>query len=167
MRPYEANTPLPIDPDAVLAGSITSQRLEVIVRRYGNVVQHPGVVQNSQLPQGSPLDVLGQGPAELAMPYPLGLRRSKADDHTRCITLYVMVGKAFVRQSLLTSSYAARAASAVVRHSAAAWVFDAASEAEFFGGVVHGRSAKATDAGDPAWAATGGAATGFSPAETT
>jgi len=69
LRPHEADTPLPIDPDAVLAGSIALQRLEVIVRRHGKVVQYPGVVQNSQLPQGTPLDVLGQGPTELAIPY--------------------------------------------------------------------------------------------------
>jgi hypothetical protein len=72
-RPNEANTPLLVDPDAVLADSIASQGFEMVVRRHGEVTQYAGVVQNSQFSQSRSLNVLRQSVTKLAVPETLSL----------------------------------------------------------------------------------------------
>src|SRR6202008_2419727 len=42
--PDEADAPLPIDADAVLTCAVTFQGLQLVIRRYGEILQHLGIV---------------------------------------------------------------------------------------------------------------------------
>jgi hypothetical protein len=87
IRPNEADAPLLIDSDAMLAGAIILEGFKLIAGRHSQVAQHLGIVQHSQLPQRGLLDILWQLPAEFATPYPLGLGTPETDDHEGTITL--------------------------------------------------------------------------------
>src|SRR6476646_6021853 len=54
--PYEADPPLPVDPDAVLASPVALQRLQPIARRNPKIVEHLGRVQLLQLPESRAQD---------------------------------------------------------------------------------------------------------------
>jgi hypothetical protein len=48
--PAEADTPLIIDADAVLSGSVATQRFQPVVRRDAQILEVLGIVQHAQLP---------------------------------------------------------------------------------------------------------------------
>src|SRR5271165_2450522 len=79
--PYEADAPLLVDADAVLAGAIALQGLEPVVRWHREVGQHLGVIEQPQFAQCGLLNVVRQSPAELATPDKFGLPGSEPDDH--------------------------------------------------------------------------------------
>lgn len=56
VSPYEADPPLLVDADAVLAGSIASQCFEPVVGRDPQVIEGLGGIQQDKLPQGGPFD---------------------------------------------------------------------------------------------------------------
>jgi hypothetical protein len=53
--PSEADPPLLVNPDAVLARAITRQLLQPVPRRHPQVRENLRGVQHGQLPPGSPL----------------------------------------------------------------------------------------------------------------
>ena len=74
--PDEADPPLVIDANAVLAVAVTSKALKMVVRRDAEVGQCLGVVEHAQLPPGHLLDVARQSPRHVAVPNPLRLLAS-------------------------------------------------------------------------------------------
>src|SRR5262249_23232566 len=56
LRPLETDTPLVIDPDAVLPLSISAQRLEAVTRQRGEISQGRRCLQTVQLQLGRALD---------------------------------------------------------------------------------------------------------------
>ena len=48
--PNEADTPFPIDADAVLTRAVAFQGFQLVIRRHGEILQHLGIVQHPQLP---------------------------------------------------------------------------------------------------------------------
>jgi hypothetical protein len=58
--PDEADSPLPIDPDAMLPCAIAPQGFQMIVRRHGKIPQYLGIVEHSQLTQFDLLNSLRQ-----------------------------------------------------------------------------------------------------------
>jgi hypothetical protein len=79
--PHEANPPLIVDPDGMLAATFAAQRFQPIARRDPEVVQTACTIQQAQFSQGGGLNVAGQTPAPLARP---NRRRSviaEIDDH--------------------------------------------------------------------------------------
>jgi len=80
--PSEANSPLVINSNRVLPLPVASQRLQVIPRWRGQVVEISRCVKLEQFPQGDPFDS-AKTPAVLIVEKILGFRRSKAPDHTR------------------------------------------------------------------------------------
>ena len=60
--PAEADAPLVIDADAVLAVPVTLQRFESITRRGAQIVQPPRLVQQQQFPPRDPLNLRRQTP---------------------------------------------------------------------------------------------------------
>jgi len=58
--PAEAQTPLIIDPDAVLTGTGTLQGFQSVAWRGAKVVQPARLVQPQQLASGHPLNLRGQ-----------------------------------------------------------------------------------------------------------
>jgi hypothetical protein len=77
----KADTPLAIDPDAMLPRSIAGERFEVIVRGNLEVMQNSGIIEEAELSEGSRLNVLRKLSAEIPKPYSFGLSRAKAPDH--------------------------------------------------------------------------------------
>jgi hypothetical protein len=79
--PPKANTPLVIDPNAVLPGAVAGEFLQSVPRRGGQVAQVLGSVQVQQLSPRRPLN----GRREFARPLPakdfLGFGVSKGFDH--------------------------------------------------------------------------------------
>lgn len=65
--PEEADAPLIVDPNAVLAEPIPFQCLQTISRRYGQITQFSRSMNLSELPEGYPLNVRGKPTRELAM----------------------------------------------------------------------------------------------------
>ena len=55
--PVEADTPLLVDPDAELSGSVALEFLMPVRRRHPQVFQNGGGVKHPELPQGDALDV--------------------------------------------------------------------------------------------------------------
>jgi len=54
--PGEANSPLLVDPDAVLSNSIAAESFKSVSWRHPEVVERFGCVQHHQLPQRHPFD---------------------------------------------------------------------------------------------------------------
>jgi len=78
--PEEADTPLVIDPDAVLSLSVAMQGFQAISRRRHQVTQFRGAVQLPKLPAGIPLDRL-KSPTQLPTVKPLGFRGAERLNH--------------------------------------------------------------------------------------
>jgi hypothetical protein len=58
--PEKANTPLIIDPNAVLSGSVASKLFQMVCRWNSEVIEYFGVVEHAQFAQGYLLDVIRQ-----------------------------------------------------------------------------------------------------------
>lgn len=85
VSPAKTDSPLLVDSYAVLPAPIAREFLETIGRRYPQVVERVGSVQDKELPQGDPLDT-----AELAGSLTLKdlfrLAATEALDHGLSIT---------------------------------------------------------------------------------
>jgi hypothetical protein len=84
--PPETDPPLLVDPDAVLALSITLQSLELIRAWNRKVLQVSSRVQLLQLHQRPLLNVAWKTLGVLATPDPLSLPASKGLDHVGILT---------------------------------------------------------------------------------
>lgn len=87
--PDETDTPLIVDPDAVLPRAVAAEPLEAVARRNQKVLERLSAVKDQQLSQCNSLDVRGKPPRSLAQEQSLGLGVAKAPDHRAMITLGV------------------------------------------------------------------------------
>jgi len=65
LPPDEANSPLVVDPNAVLALAVTREFLEMVSRRNIQVCQGIRCIQNPKPDVGPALDIMGQATTEL------------------------------------------------------------------------------------------------------
>jgi len=78
--PPEANTPLIVDPDAVLPGTVAMQRLQTIAWRHAQIGQSRHRIEMQQLPSRRTLYGT-EPPYVLVVRQPLGFAVRKASDH--------------------------------------------------------------------------------------
>lgn len=90
VNPSEADAPLIIDPDAVLAFALNLQCFEPIGRRNAQIFQDGGVPQHAQLAACHGLDIGRQAPGWGSAPDPFRFLVSKVPDHDQTITLTVI-----------------------------------------------------------------------------
>src|SRR5207248_2253000 len=83
--PHEANPPLIVDPNTVLAGAVGPEAFQTISWRNAQVAQIDGPVEQAQLTQGDVLNIRRQASASFAVPDAGCLGIAKAQDHV-CIT---------------------------------------------------------------------------------
>src|SRR4051794_17041451 len=81
LRPGEADPPLVVDPDAVLADTVSPQGFQPVARRRRQVAQVLRRVDLAQLALRHALDVAWKSPGEPAMEQSLGVAVGKAADH--------------------------------------------------------------------------------------
>lgn len=93
VTPPEADSPLGIDPKAVLAPPIAAQRLELVGRRNRQVLQISRGIDLLQLHQRASLNFARQSPGVLAAPNLLGFLATEGFDHWRIVTSYVSTVK--------------------------------------------------------------------------
>jgi hypothetical protein len=60
IRPFKADIPLFVDPDAVLPCPVAAEHLQSVGWRDAEVAQRDGIVEHAQLAVADLLDVLGQ-----------------------------------------------------------------------------------------------------------
>lgn len=89
LTPTEADSPLLVDPNAVLTLPITFQSLKLIRAWNQKVLQVSSRVQLLQLHQRPLLNVAGKSLGVLATPDPLGLPATKGLDHVAILTCHV------------------------------------------------------------------------------
>lgn len=80
--PAEANPPLIVNPDAVLAGAVSSQFLQSIPWRDTKIAESLRCVQHPKLPERHTLDVRSKLPDGLTPKEPFRIPIAKAFDHT-------------------------------------------------------------------------------------
>jgi hypothetical protein len=81
--PTEADSPLVIDADAVLARAITAELLEAIPRRHPEILQLLGGINHDQLPEHHPDQFGGKAADTLTPEQSLGIRIGEALDHPK------------------------------------------------------------------------------------
>jgi hypothetical protein len=79
VAPDEANPPLIIDPDAMLAGPITFERLEPVAGRNAQILQPPGCMKVEEPAPGHALD-RAEPPHGLILEEGLGVTAAKRSD---------------------------------------------------------------------------------------
>ena len=79
--PSEADAPLIIDPNAVLAGSISAQLFQAIAGWDTKIVQYCGCVDQGELSQHYPAQVCREATDVLTRPQTLSIAVRKASDH--------------------------------------------------------------------------------------
>jgi hypothetical protein len=72
-RPHEADPPLVIDPDAVLASSIPCERFQAVPRGNSKIVEGHCGIEDRQLPQRRTTDAGVNRPDTFTLPQPLGV----------------------------------------------------------------------------------------------
>ena len=65
--PFKTDAPLVVDANAILTLSIARQFLEAVGRRYAQILQDLGCIQDFKSPSGNPLDVLREFARELTI----------------------------------------------------------------------------------------------------
>jgi len=85
VRPYEADAPLVIDPDAVLTDAIAFQSFEPISGRNPQVIERSSGSQLAKLPQRRRMDPRIYGRHALTAPQSLGVFAPERPDHTTII----------------------------------------------------------------------------------
>jgi len=83
--PRETDSPLIVDPDAVLPDPITSQRLQPVARRHAERVEEASRMDLGQLPDRGLLDARIDRGNLLATPQPLRRLVSERPDHVATI----------------------------------------------------------------------------------
>jgi hypothetical protein len=86
LRPPEADSPLVVDSDAVLALSIPSQSLKAIAWRDSKILECVGAIENGQLSLRLPLKRRREFPGDLTPKDFLRFRVPEAPDHLGMIT---------------------------------------------------------------------------------
>jgi hypothetical protein len=90
LSPAEADPPLVIDPNAVLAGAVSYEALQAVPRGHAELFQPLGGVQEQQLAVRASLYVRWQFAGSLAFEHLPGRGVSEGSNHwlsvTRCIT---------------------------------------------------------------------------------
>lgn len=89
--PAKADSPLVIDPDAVLAPSIAGQFLKAITRGKPKVTQSIRSVENRKFALGKPLQLHVESAYTLANKDLLSVPISKRPYHNHMITLFVNI----------------------------------------------------------------------------
>jgi hypothetical protein len=79
--PAETDSPLVIDPDAVLSFALTLERFQPVGRRHSKVNQFHCVTNHFDLSSGNPLNVTRQFAGKLPACQLLCFLTSKAQDH--------------------------------------------------------------------------------------
>src|SRR5665213_2514378 len=79
--PSKTDSPLLVDPDGILAISVTRQKLQPVAGRDTQIVQMAGGVQHTQFPKRPVLDIAGEPARTLTGPYPLRLAIPEGTDH--------------------------------------------------------------------------------------
>ena len=79
--PLEADTPLLIDPDAMLSNAIPLQRFKSVSRRNSQIVDILSIVNHPELPARNALNVLWQRPRANATPDTFSLLGCKRLQH--------------------------------------------------------------------------------------
>src|ERR1043166_5535786 len=82
--PREANPPLIVDADRILAPAVTLEGFEPVGRRGAQVLEATCIVEQTQFPQRYGLKIGGQSPAPPARPNGRRLGIAKTDDHCTC-----------------------------------------------------------------------------------
>jgi hypothetical protein len=90
IHPRKAYSPLVIDPDTVLAFTLTIQCFKPINGGNTQIIQRLGIVEHAQLAPGDLLDVPRQTPRYLAAPNPFSFSVPKSRDHLPTITRHVI-----------------------------------------------------------------------------
>ena len=80
-RPDKADSPLVVDPDAVLPVPIATQRLQSVARWRGQIAEHLRIVQLPQLALGDALPVRPDASGEPAVKQGLGIAIGEGADH--------------------------------------------------------------------------------------
>ena len=88
--PAEADAPLVIYPDAVLALEVTFERFKPVGWRNPQIVQGDGVVEHTQLATRHGLDIGRQPPGWRSAPDLFGFLVGEVPDHHATITLFVI-----------------------------------------------------------------------------
>jgi hypothetical protein len=86
VMPSKADPPLLVDPNAVLAASITLWRFEPVARRPAQIAQRPRLIQHAKLAQSDGLNLEGQSPTAPTVPDAGRLGVGKALDHEVIVT---------------------------------------------------------------------------------
>ena len=84
-RPSEADAPLGVDPDAVLTGPITFQRLEPVAGRSPQIVQDSCGTHLAKLAQRRPSYARIDGRDTLTTPQKFGVFTPERSDHATSI----------------------------------------------------------------------------------
>jgi hypothetical protein len=79
--PHEADAPLVVDSDAVLACALPPQGLQTIRGRSAQVVEALRGVEHPQLPAGDCLNLIWKAARYIAVPDALGFFIREASDH--------------------------------------------------------------------------------------
>jgi hypothetical protein len=79
--PAEANTPLVVDANRVLAFAVAAERFEMISGRHGELSKGSDGVKLRQLSKGCALDVGREGPGAAFMEQFCGVRAGEGTDH--------------------------------------------------------------------------------------
>ena len=96
--PHKAYPLLIVDTDTVLTLAVARERLQPVFRRYPQIVQVPGIVQDHQLGLGTALDIGGKSLASFAVGNSPGFGVPVTLDHantlvcrTNCVKRYYPV----------------------------------------------------------------------------
>jgi hypothetical protein len=91
--PPEADAPMVVDANAVLASPITHQPFQPIARRHAEVAELYGGIQLSQLPQHNSLQIGGQTPYGLPVEQAGRVSITEAANHRGIVTRRVIIRK--------------------------------------------------------------------------
>ncbi len=88
--PPEADAPLIIDPDAMLASTVALELLQPVAGRHSQILQRLGGINSHQLPQHGALERRGIAPDALPVEEPLRVPIGEVLDHWGMITRSVI-----------------------------------------------------------------------------
>src|SRR3989337_1046693 len=86
LLPAEADPPLVVDPNAVLAGAVSGEALQAVPRGHAELLQPLGGVQKQQLAMGPSLQVRWQFAGPFAFEHLPGLGVSEGSNHRPSVT---------------------------------------------------------------------------------
>ncbi len=81
ISPPKANSPLVVDPDAVLALSVAAEFLQSIARRNSQITKRSGRLEDEELPQRGSLQLYREASQPLATQHSFGVPISEGLDH--------------------------------------------------------------------------------------